>query len=101
MVLLNPKDPTGNKSITFSETKCLNSRSWQNRRWKVGLVLLPAWMSASRSPSQEPPTKVLTAGLRKGLALVTTTSLDPFFHMGGIERDGIAETGEALSVCPK
>lgn len=58
-------------------------------------------MSASKSPSQGPATKVLTTGLRKGLALVIHTSLDPFFHMGGIERDDIAEAGEALAVWPK
>lgn len=58
-------------------------------------------MSANRSPSQEPPTKVLTRGLRKGVALAITTFLDPFFRMCGIERDDMAETGEALAVCAK
>lgn len=51
-------------------------------------------MSANRSASQEPPTKVLTRGL-------ITTFLDPFFRMCGIERDDMAETGEALAVCAK
>lgn len=51
----------------------------------------------SRSASQGVATEALTPGLRKGLALVIPTFLDPFFLMGGIERSNIAETGGAFA----
>lgn len=104
MVLLNLKDRTGNKSLNFAKTRYLNS--WvslqviSKLQMESEVCSAPILNVSKQIPFSGASYKSSDYRFKKRAGL-GNTFLDPFFHMGGIERDDIAEAGEALAVCPK